>query len=170
MIKYIYREDNTDEREDDDDVEMLIINLEDNSNEASKLQDAMKSSAPIFLQLGGMVHIFSSYEEEEERLWKQYWEYKRTGDVTQDRSRELSYQDGEFLRKIKSLIKWKGDKIRGISVADRALEHFKPYLTNLKRLEMIEVKIKENPGENVNTVVDLIQKNSRTLKALMLQN
>ena len=153
-----------------------------------QLEVAMKSNAPISLHLGRMVYIFSSAKKEDKKT--------RILDVMDD-TKCITIMEKWFVKGIEDLIDSSSSKICGISVADRALVHFKPFLLqNLRRLQTIKVKsredsqeisdfqeeyeasdfslqtneVKSRKGTNETAVVDLIQNNSPTLKSLILRN
>ena len=63
----------------------------------------------------------------------------------------------------------KGDKICGISISDRALDHFKPFLMN-DAIKLQQLKVKSRGETRSKAVRDLIEKNSTTLKNLVLKN
>ena len=198
----IYREEHTDAAtvdEDEassdndkiDDVESFDINLSTHDyaeGDVKQLEVAMKSNAPISLHLGRMLYIFSSAKKEDKKT--------RILDVMDD-TKCITIMEKWFVKGIEDLIDSSSSKIRGISVADRALVHFKPFLLqNLRRLQTIKVKsredsqeisdfqeeyeasdfslqtneVKSRKGTNETAVVDLIQNNSPTLKSLILRN
>ena len=208
----IYREEHTDAAtvdEDEassdndkiDDVESFDINLSTHDyaeGDVKQLEVAMKSNAPISLHLGRMLYIFSSAKKEEKKCWSKHWLYKKTGELeVMDGTKYLTIMEKWFVKGIEDFIDSSSSKIRGISVADRALVHFKPFLLqNLRRLQTIKVKsredsqeisdfqeeyeasdfslqtneVKSRKGTNETAVVDLIQNNSPTLKSLILRN